>query len=654
MQIDTDVLVVGGGTAGVAAALAAAELGVRVTIAERDGIIGGVATRANVHCYWKGSNGGIQRAIDRRTRDWSRRMESRAFGFHPEARRTAVEHMLAKAGVHILYHALAADVILQDKRLIGVVLETVDQTIRVNAVVTIDATGDGDVCALAGVPFTLGRSWDNVANCYSIIPRYYEPEKKRLSYANFDAGWVDPTDSWEISRAYLDGRRCLHQRAAWGTTRPAPAWARHIVSIAPQIGIREGRCIQGEYRLQLADFFMDRRFDDVVMRCYSHYDTHAYDMANEDKAGLITAQVMGFWALVAGCDVPYRSFLPLGVDSLLIGCRALAQEHDTNMALRMQRDIQKVGEVAGTAAALCCIEACTPKALDVAKLQARLIDRGVLKETDLTRESRPWITLDGASRHTAGWSSETASHPDRIARLVAALGTPDEGKALWWLSQVGTPVVANLTEVLTNPHTLLLQKRGAALALALLRVDAGASYLVEAVARRDSDRLPGPISRVPERWIACLIGLQILKHKGAITILLDRLLAESHDVYILYSLHYFIAVNEKLTAQEKQRVIEVVSQLLQRHDLGDHFPGPQSIRWSIELTAAHLLALCGDNKATEVFQAYQADARGFVRRAARTIQQHIKTGEAPAGAGTPQQIHSAATPSEVDAQGGHA
>lgn len=622
-NIQTDVLVVGGGTAGVTAALGAARHGVRVVVAERDGALGGVATRAGIHSYYHGRSAGVQTEIDALTTELGGILGGQPMGFHPEARRLAVDQMLAGAGCTVVFHALAVGVVKEGEWVRGVVLETPEGTLTVTAAVTVDSTGDGAVCALAGVPYAQGREWDGVANCYSLIPRYARGE--RLELWGYDAGWVSGISVRDLSRAYHEGRK--RARAMLGV-----GLFDGLLAVGPQLGIRESRHIKGDYRLTVADLALDRRFPDVVMRCAGHLDLHAYDYANESLFAQIWICILGLWRQPIGGDVPFRCFLPKGVDGLLIACRALSQDRDTSLALRMQRDMQQVGEVAGTAAALCCQARCQPRELDVPTLQECLIQQGILSRADLTRPSEPWIGLrpgqgegtGGAA--TAGVPPEAGVPSGRLDTLVAALGTPEEGKALWWLWQLGQPAVAPLIERLDAETGA--KARGIALALALLGSAKGVPNLVRSVAARDADTLPG--ERVPARWIACLVALKVLGDPSAVPVCLNALPGEKESSTILHILHYFIRVEGETPPHLRRQVVASVEAILERRDLGVdyHLWGgvAASLRWSIELTGAYLLASLGHSGAELVFERYRADPRGFVRQAATLIEARANAG----------------------------
>jgi len=626
--LDTDVLVVGGGTAGITAACAAAEEGVTVTVAECGRGLGGVGTHAGVHAYYLGCHAGLQPDMDRRTREIGKELGGSVKGFHAEAKKAVIQERLAKNGIRVLYDCIAVEVIQEGKRVTGVLFESPEGPIQVNAGLTLDSTGNGDVCALAGVPFTKGREWDGVMQAYSVVPRYFKGDEKIGDFKNYDAGWVDASSTRDVSRALLDGRKRIR--------RLPELQANKIFSISSHFGAREGRQIKGEYVLGLEDLILDRHFDDVVMKCYSHYDNHATDMANESRLAQIWTAIVGAWSFRLGCDVPYRSFVPVETDGLLIACRALSVDHDASGAVRMQPDMHAAGEVAGTAAALCLRTGRQPREIDVSVLQRRLIQRGVLTASDLSRPSAPWVTLSGSKRGDGEWTLEAVVQPDRLSRLLDAMGTEEEGKALWWIWKAGDAALPALRSRFAAAQGF--PRRGIALALALLGDHSGVPELIRSVIDRDEDGLPGVEARVPPRWIACLLGLQMLREPSCAAVLLDRLPPAKPAVRltayaeILHVLHYVIEVADRLLPAEQLKAVRAIEELLNLPQLGDDWVSgggmadvqkEVSIRWNIEMTGAYALCILGERKGGALLESYLHDRRLYARHMARVLLERL-------------------------------
>ncbi|TBL75679.1 FAD-dependent oxidoreductase [Paenibacillus thalictri] len=616
-QLITDVLVVGGGTAGAVAAIGAAEEGAKVILVERDGVLGGVGVRGGIHYYYYGSMGGTQTNIDYSTRSVAKHMGGKSRGFHPEAKGLVLSERVRELGIEVVYDAVVADVVMHGKQVAGVIVETDREKVEILAKVTIDSTGDGDVAYLAGAEFTQGREWDGATHTYSLAPRYIDP-RGVLQYKNFDIGWVISTDPRDVSRAYRAGRQY-----AWrGQEDPSNT---HYTVIGPQLGIREGRIILGEYVLHQDDMLHDKRFDDVVMRCFSHHDTHTYDYANESDFTQIYIPILGFRKIPFGGDVPYRCFVPRQIDGLLIGCRALSQDHDCSMTLRMQRDMQKVGEVVGVAAALSVQQQTLPRNVSIPDLQHKLIARGVLQESDLQRESEPWMVFEAETKEHRRDLLLEEDQTRHVEFLIDYLGGGEEDIALWWIWQLGDICAPSLLEAL--PYAQGKKLRGIALGLGLIRHPSSVPLLANVFRSRDAEKKPDPLTCSEERWLAALILLKQQGNPIVASDVIEALFKERKSTTVLYMLHYLVAVAEQLTDQQKARLEQAIGQLLQDPELGDdyfvkgsHGITPtkgecSSMRWGIEITAGYLLGRIGGD-GLQVLRTYMQDRRGYARTAA--------------------------------------
>ncbi|CAG7646388.1 hypothetical protein PAESOLCIP111_05157 [Paenibacillus solanacearum] len=618
--LETDVLVVGGGTAGVMAAIGAAEEGARVVLVERDNMLGGVGVCAGVHFYYYGSLGGIQNRVDRQVRELSKLTAGKSKGFHPEWKGLVLTDYMERLGIRIVYDAVVAQMNMDGNKVHGALVETATGQLQVKAKVTIDSTGDGDIAYLCGADFTKGRAWDGALHTYSLVPRYVDDEKV-LRYKNFDVGWADTLDLRDLSRAYRTGRR-----TAWRYEETPENT--HYTTVGPQLGVREGRYIVGEYVLGQDDLLLDRRFDDVVMQCFSHHDTHAFDYANESELTQIYIAVLGMRKEKFGGDVPYRCFVPKRIEGLLIGCRALSQDRDCGMALRMQRDIHKVGEVAGVAAALSVREGVLPRNVNVQSLQHRLVERGVLQAEDLQRESEPWMIFEGESRDERKRLLERLSPLEMAEQLISHLGGPEEDTALWWMIQLGEPCIEPLLQQL--PSATGAKRRGIAFALGLLRHPAGIPVLAETFRSKDAAKKPDPLTCSEERFIAALILLTVMQSDAVIDDAVQILGSERKSSHLLFILQYFIRISPKMSVEQKKQTAEAVLALLQRPDLGDDFivkgshgitptlGKSTSMKWGIELSAAYLLELLG-HRGKAILDNYLKDERKYAVNAAELM-----------------------------------
>jgi hypothetical protein len=622
--LHADILVLGGGTAGVMAAIAAAEEGADVILVERDSALGGVGIRAGVHGYYYGNPGGIQNELDEVTHSLNKQWGSKATGFHPDAKGVAIEQRIAQLGIRVIYEAIVAEMRVAGNRVIGAVVESEQTCISIEANVTIDSTGDGDAAFLAGAAYTLGRHWDGCQHAYSLVPRYVN-EKNVLRYKNYDVGWIDITDPIDVSRAYRIGRRYV-----WRL--PETPENMHYTVIGPQLGVREGRRIIGEYTLNQDDLLLDKRFHDVVMRCYAHHENHAYDYANESDLSQIWIGILGKWKFLFGGDVPYRCLLPESIDGLLIGCRALSQDHDCGNLFRMQRDMQKLGEVAGVAAAISVKEKVPPRQVDINQLQQKLIARGVLNESDLSRESAPWLTFAGETSADRQQVIQNGVQSKDILEIIKYLGTEEEATALWWLWQFGDTSISPFLEAYRFAEGR--QQRGIAFALGLLKHPDSVPHLLASFRNRDSDK-PNELDRTMERWMSSLVLLRRMGDTSGFEDVLKMIGTEQKSTTLLLLLHYLISISGKLTNHQKEQTQTLVKSVISDSEIGNDYTlhgsgvsipataDTRSIRWSIDLTSSYLLEMIGGN-GQSLLQHYSQDERGYVRVAAATLLERLK------------------------------
>ena len=590
---EADVLVVGGGTAGVPAAIAAARRGARTVLIEANPFLGGTSTAANVHIYYYGVGGGVQAEIERRERALRERFELKSFGFHPECKKLIIQEMLRREGVKVLIKTLAVGVVMEGNRVRGVVVENIGGRKAILAKVTIDATGDGDVAAMAGAEFKVGRETDGFAQPYSLCP--LKLEEKGIKFLNFDSGWVDPSDIRDLTRAFLEGRRNLWHEEFNESNR--------YLDIAPMLGVRESRWIVGDYVLTLMDQIENRRFPDVIARCWAHYDNHAVDFENESELAQIWVSVLGLWRKEIGCDVPYRCLLPKGLENILVACRAISADHDAQMALRMQRTIEAIGEAAGVAAALAALQGVSPRELDVKKVQAVLVQNGLLE---------PAVLLDEYM--------ETPTRPlPPIDELIGKLGAEDDSEAIWLITRWGQEAVPKLLEVLKAPEPE--RRFSAAIALGIMRRKEAVPELRRALKERRKE-LDAP--KAAPRAVAAVILLGMIGDKEAVPDLIEFLSRPDIDPHsATFTIKALGRIGDPSCIEPIKRYVE--SDL---PDMPVKLHGgvvEASMRWSVDIAAGVVLAKLGDPYGEELIERYLSDKRAFVRRYAERALANIRS-----------------------------
>lgn len=631
-SIVIDVLVAGGGTSGCNAAIAAAREGVSVCMVEMDDAVGGVATRSNVSGYHFGSRGGLQNEVDKRVMARQRVIGGRDSLSHPEAKRSVYSQLLQECGVQVLLGHICCEVLMEGNKVIGIAAAGPNGRVHIYAKVIVDCTSEGDVCAAAGAAYTTGREWDGVTHSYSLTPRIMDANEKtgelQISLRNFDAGWVQSISVQDVSRAYREGReRLLHY-----LTKGNGA-GRHLASIAPKLGVREGRHIVGDYQMNISDFLHDRHFDDVIARSYSHYDTHARDLGNESDFAQMWLIVLdmfkksGYW-----CDVPYRSLLPRGIEGLLVASRALSVDRDVSMAVRMQRDIQKIGEAAGVAAAMSAQQFIKPRQLSVKQLQKRLVELGVLNETDIMRSQTTNLLFQSGSLAAMPLTYDYVTglnegQKQQLAeQLCEYLGSEEEGAAVWWLWTIGESAIKPLSIVLEISDQYA-RRRIAAFGLALLGSEEAIPVLLEVLQAKDNSSREHP--RSLPRWVAAIVLLRFLNSSEGAEHAIAALEENPNAGISSCMLQYLYHTCTLLETSQQALLMERLKRWAASPEAGSYYTPPESnavlhTKWLVALWTGLIAAKCRDSSAVQYCVPFLQDSNEIVRQAAQASLKKIE------------------------------
>jgi hypothetical protein len=373
---ETDVVVLGGGPAGVCAALAAARLGAQVALVERWGHLGGQATGGLVIEFFGASDGptfqwgrkikaGIYEEILERLKPFGAVTRFPDVLIHPEYLKLVCQRMLLEAGVKLLTHSLAVGAVVEGEVIKAALIENKSGRGAILGKVFVDGTGDGDSAAWCGVPYellpadqlrpvTLVYRFGNVD--IARAKQFMETEKR--AYAElmaqarqelgFALAWnptLNPGEVW-TDEAHLEAIDCskaedMMKSENWGREKAAAAfdfYRRHVpgfeqatwVDTAPQMGTRESRRIRGKYWLTAEDCRAGRQFEDCVVLNPYH--------------PLGPGHVFG---------IPYRCLLPsLGPKNLIFSGRCVSVAHDIMDWMREIPSCACLGQAAGAGAAL--------------------------------------------------------------------------------------------------------------------------------------------------------------------------------------------------------------------------------------------------------------------------------------------------------------
>ena len=401
----TQVLVVGGGAAGAAAAIAAARQGADTMLVERYGALGGLATGGLIILLLTLDDGDghqvvgglCQEVVDRIVRrggayhpppgEWGARDEAlvdrdRRWGlvwgsgphrvrysvaYDPEEFRFALNEMIEASGARLLLHAWACEPLVEDGRIRGVAVQGKSGRVAILADVVVDASGDGDMFAAAGVPYELEK----------VLPWLWfrmggieDPEAalaaggwffRTVGEGQMLMPWgateriirkIDATDPADLTLAELECRK-LVMKEVDRLRAEVPQFRRaHLCDIATQLGITESRRLVGEYVLKRED--MDRPFDDAI-----------------GLTGHWTQYGARYW-------IPYRSLLVRELDNLLAAGRCISVDHRTHHATKEIPACMVTGQAAGTAAAMAVGSGIRPKNVEIARLREALRAAGAI------------------------------------------------------------------------------------------------------------------------------------------------------------------------------------------------------------------------------------------------------------------------------------
>jgi ribulose 1,5-bisphosphate synthetase/thiazole synthase len=416
---DSDVLVVGSGSAGAVAAITAAQQGASVTLVERYGFMGGISTQVLdtfYGFYTPGSEakkvvGGVpDQVVDALMQRKRAILRPNTYGagqgitYDPQALKIIWETLAKAAGVRLLYHTFVVDALVDQGRVCGVVAVNKGGFFEIPARVIIDASGDADVAVAAGVRYegaehsaiqslTTTFHMINVDTSRARAVRkdqlhalmgeaveqgYALPRKEgSVHITPFEGvmvtnmtrvGQVNPIDAEALTEAEIEGRRQAEEYARFLTDK-VPGYEKAVLAqLSHQIGVRESRRIYGRYRLTKDDVLNARDFDDAIARCGAPIEDH--------HAGSDT----GWQYLPDGATygIPYRCLLPETVEGLLVVGRCLSAEHDAHASVRSMGQCMAMGQAAGLAAVIANAARIMPHEVDSQTLRDRLTQIGAV------------------------------------------------------------------------------------------------------------------------------------------------------------------------------------------------------------------------------------------------------------------------------------
>ncbi len=418
-----DVIVAGGGPAGIAAAVSAARAGARTALIERNGILGGMLTAGHVQPILGRAEGRTMynEVVELLSRGHSIRQivtrNGSEVGLDLEEAKLRLLELAVESGVYVYLQTPVVDAIMDGDAIVGVKICTPEGLCDLRAKVVVDSTGDGFVAARAGAPFEMGResdgkcqpvtlefTVDNVDEtygftCYGGSDPVILPSGKKYSTVCKEAHAAgelpENVSIVRIHRTLRAGERNINATQVNGRNtltvegsveaelllrRQIPVVVDFLRRVAPgfencrlkssgsSLGVRETRRFLGEYVISDSDVEIGARFADVVV----HKAWFLIDIHNPTGGG----QAERHSQPATPYDIPYRSLVPKKIDGLLLSGRNISGTHRAHASYRVMGVALATGQAAGVAAALSAQEGCTPRALDCRKVQAALTAYG--------------------------------------------------------------------------------------------------------------------------------------------------------------------------------------------------------------------------------------------------------------------------------------
>jgi len=391
---DYDVIVAGGGPAGIGAGYMAAKRGAKTLVIEKSGRLGGMGVSAMVSPFSMATSSDIVRGIAKKI----------GFGHSVDFHMADVRayDLLKNVGADVMLHADVLGPVMDGNRVTGVRIHCIEGERKISAKVVIDATGNGIVAAAAGVPYEEGRTGDGLVQPMSVMFTVggFDPSKRFLCYSEeharskhcivngrkwedivqdeIKAGKLPPevgvirlypghskdlnvvnatqvnglygSRSADLTKAEIAARKQAAQIVDV-MRRHLPGYANaHIAEMPAVVGVRETRRFEGVDRLTTEDVLSGRKREDAVARRCSfvidiHNPTGAGQADGHDKA------VTGGAKRVKPYDIPYGALVPKKIDGLLFCGRCLSATHEALASCRVMGNAMATGVGAGAAAA---------------------------------------------------------------------------------------------------------------------------------------------------------------------------------------------------------------------------------------------------------------------------------------------------------------
>ncbi|WP_069999351.1 FAD-dependent oxidoreductase [Cellulosilyticum sp. I15G10I2] len=430
-----EVVIAGGGPAGVAAAVSAARNNAKVLLIERYGFLGGMLTNASVPVFCPFSDGekpviqgvGLEILEGLKKEAWKNPFKEEDNGIQgldwvntdPEVLKRVLDDIVLESGAEMLFHTNVVGTETENGEVKTILLHSKEGLKKIQAKIFIDCTGDADLVALSDGAFEYGDA-DGLVQAVTLCFRLagidgekfiaYQKESKEtgnldlavrcarengefpfneksvatfvlqswhMAGVNFGHVYeVNPLKTEDLTRAEIESRKLIPELLKFIKKYVPGAEHAELASTGPFIGVRESRRIIGEYKLTKEDYMNRQLFEDNIARYAYPIDIHA-SIPSDDALDRSHNQFKNMkYKAGESYGIPYRALLPKELKNIIVAGRTIAADRAMQGSLRVTPACFAMGQAAGTAAAICSQKEILPKEIDILLLQNTLRKQG--------------------------------------------------------------------------------------------------------------------------------------------------------------------------------------------------------------------------------------------------------------------------------------